>query len=254
MGLKPRCGTRRTIRSATLACLLVLLLPGCHEEATSPSPTLSLSRSPDGFAIAEVTAVVLTAEASLAGGDALAVSWDFGDGQTGSGASVTHVYAREGVYAVSVTASGSRGGVTTTGTAVTVGGLGGRWLLSGGGERFYETGFDITQAGPTLGGRPYSVPGQGLPRRDPRPRDDTACGPVRLSVLRRRRRDHRGYGERRPALDRGHLHPSRGRDGADRPLAAVEPREAADDAHRDDRCGPGRAGTQGFRAARLWQY
>ena len=161
MRLKPRRGTRRTVRSAALACLLPLLLPGCHEEATSPSPTLTLSRSPDGLAVAGVTAVVLTADASLAGGDALAVSWDFGDGQTGSGASVTHVYAREGVYAVSVTASGSRGGVTTTGAAVTVGGLGGRWLLSGGGERFYETGFDITQAGPTLGGRPYSVPDKG---------------------------------------------------------------------------------------------
>jgi hypothetical protein len=161
MRLKPpRCGTRRTVRSATLACLLALL-PGCHEEATSPSPTLTLSRSPDGLAIAGVTAVVLTADASVAGGDALAVSWDFGDGQVGSGASVTHVYAREGVYAVSVTAKASGGGVTTTGTSVTVGGLDGRWLLSGGGEFFYETGFDVTQVGSTLGGRPYSVPDKG---------------------------------------------------------------------------------------------
>jgi hypothetical protein len=150
------------IRSAVLTCVLALLSPGCQENSpANASPTLALSRSPDGLAIAGVTAVAFVAGASDANGDPLTVNWDFGDGQSASGASVLHVYAREGVFAVSVTATDGRGGVTTTGTSVTVGGLGGRWLLSEGGETFYESGFDITQAGPTLGGRPYSVPDKG---------------------------------------------------------------------------------------------
>jgi hypothetical protein len=147
------------IRSAVLTCVLALLSPGCQENSpANASPTLALSRSPDGLAIAGVTAVAFVAGASDANGDPLTVTWDFGDGQSASGASVLHVYAREGVFAVSVTATDGRGGVTTTGTSVTAGGLTGRWLLSEGGERFYEWGFDITQGGSTLGGRPYSVP------------------------------------------------------------------------------------------------
>jgi len=134
----------------------------CHESTpANASPTVTLSRTPDGQAIAGVTEVVFNAAASAAGGDTLTVTWDLGDGQRASGASVVHVYPREGVFAVSVTVSDSGGGVTTTGTSVTVGGLNGRWLLSEGGARFYERGFDITQAGSTLGGRPFSIPDQG---------------------------------------------------------------------------------------------
>ena len=143
-------------------CILALVLTGCHEESpANASPTVTLSRDPDGLAIAGVTAVTFTADARDADSDTLTLTWDFGDGQTASGASVLHVYAKEGVFAVSLTVTDGRGGVATAGTSVTVGGLGGRWLLSEGGERFYEWGFDITQAGATLGGRPYSVPDRG---------------------------------------------------------------------------------------------
>ena len=151
-----------TIRWAVVVCGLALVPPGCQEESpANASPTVTLARSPDGLAIAGATAVVFTASASDANGDALTLTWDFGDGQTASGASVVHVYAREGVFAVSLTVSDNHGGVATAGSAVTVGGLGGRWLLSEGGGKFYELGFDVTQAGFTLSGRPYSVPDRG---------------------------------------------------------------------------------------------
>jgi hypothetical protein len=150
------------MRLAAFGCLLTLLVPGCQKEGpVNASPTVALSQSPAGLAIAGVTAVIFTADASDANGDTLAVSWDFGDGQTGFGPSVAHVYAREGAFAVSLTVSDGRGGATTTGGSMTVGGLNGRWLLSEGGERFYENGFDITQAGTTLVGWPYSVPDKG---------------------------------------------------------------------------------------------
>ena len=122
---------------------------------------VSLSRTPEGTAIAGATEVVFTATASAESGGALTVSWDLGDGQKASGASVVHVYATAGVFPVAVTASDGDGGVTTVGSSITVGSLSGRWRLSEGGERFYESGFDITQTASELTGRPFSVPDQG---------------------------------------------------------------------------------------------
>jgi PKD repeat protein len=41
-------------------------------------------------------------------------AWDFGDGQTGSGASVQHTYTAPGTYMATVTASNSAGSWTAT--------------------------------------------------------------------------------------------------------------------------------------------
>jgi hypothetical protein len=151
-----------TVRWATVACVIALVLPGCRKGSPAhASPTVSISRTPDGTAIAGATAVVFTAAASDTSDGALTVSWDLGDGQKASGASVVHVYASAGVFPVAVTVSDSRGGVTTVGTSVAVGSLSGRWLLSEGGARFYERGFDITQTASDLTGRPFSVPDKG---------------------------------------------------------------------------------------------
>jgi len=149
-------------RWGAVAGVIALVLPACREGSPAhASPTVSISRTPDGTAIAGATAVVFTAAASAAAGDALTVTWDLGDGQKASGASVAHVYASAGVFPVAVTVSDNRGGVTTVGTSVAVGSLTGRWLLSEGGARFYERGFDIAQTAAELSGRPFSVPDKG---------------------------------------------------------------------------------------------
>ncbi len=149
-----------TIRWTSVAGLVAIALSGCHGgNPASASPTVTLSRSPDGQALAGVTEVLFSALAGTSGGT-LVLTWDLGDGQTASGASVVHVYAKEGVFPVSLTARGS-GGTTTLGTSVTVGNLTGIWLLSEGGGRFYERGFNITQTGPMLSGQPYSIPDKG---------------------------------------------------------------------------------------------
>ena len=124
---------------------------------------MSISRTPDGTAIAGATAVTFTAIASDASSDTLTVSWDLGDGRTASGASAVHVYASAAVYPVAVTVRNGRGGVTTVGTSIAVGSLSGRWLLSEGGTRFYERGFDIAQTASDLVGRPFSVPAADRP-------------------------------------------------------------------------------------------
>ena len=145
-----------------VACVIALALPSCGKESPAhASPMVHISQTPAGTAIAGATAVVFTAIASDTTGDALTVTWDLGDGQKASGASVVHVYASAGVFPVAVTVSDSRGGVTTVGTSVVVGSLSGRWLLSEGGARFYERGFDIAQTASDLSGRPFSVPDKG---------------------------------------------------------------------------------------------
>jgi PKD repeat protein len=150
------------VRWASVAGIMLSVLPGCRKESPAhASPTVSLTRTPEGTAIAGATQVVFTATASASSGDALTVSWDLGDGQQASGASVVHVYAREGVFPVAVTARDGGGGVTTVGSSITVGSLSGRWRLSEGGERFYERGFDIAQTAAELSGRPFSDPDQG---------------------------------------------------------------------------------------------
>jgi PKD repeat protein len=155
-----RMRPRALRRSAGLGLIAIAAL-GCHHHASPTAPTVAISASPDGQAVAGVTVVVFTAAASDTSGGALTLSWDFGDGQTASGASATHVYVREGVFAVSLTASNNGGGSTAAGTSVTVGNLTGRWLLSEGGWKFYEVGYDIVQSGPLLSGRPYSIPDRG---------------------------------------------------------------------------------------------
>ena len=142
--------------------LIALVLPGCRKGSpANASPTVSISRTPEGLLISGVTAVVFTAAASDANGDALTMSWDLGDGQTALGASVVHVYAKEGVFPVALTVTDAHGGVTAVGSSITVGSLSGRWLLSEGGGKFYERGFDIAQSSAALTGRPYSEPDKG---------------------------------------------------------------------------------------------
>jgi hypothetical protein len=150
------------LRWAAAAGAIGLILPACgHESPANASPTVAIARTPDGVAIAGATIVLFTATASDANGDALTLTWDLGDGQTASGASVVHVYARTGVFPVGLTVSDGRGGVTVVGSSITVGDLAGNWLISTDAVGIYERGYVITQAGSVLGGRPYSIPDHG---------------------------------------------------------------------------------------------
>lgn len=58
-----------------------------------------------------------SASATDAGGDALTYDWDFGDGRTGSGATLTHAYDQDGTYTVKVTVSD---GTDSTSSSTTV--------------------------------------------------------------------------------------------------------------------------------------
>jgi hypothetical protein len=53
-------------------------------------------------------------------GDALSYTWDFGDGQQGSGATLSHTYEAAGSFTAVLTVDDGRGGTATAGVAITV--------------------------------------------------------------------------------------------------------------------------------------
>ena len=182
-----------TVRWASVAGLMVFVLPACGKESPAhASPTVSLSRTPDGSAIAGATQVVFTASVSDASGGAVTVSWDLGDGQKASGASVVHVYATEGVFPVAVTATDGDGGVTTVGSSITVGSLVRPLAAVRRRRAVLRERFQKSRRRPSeLGGRPFSVPDQGLSRRRARPRRQPRTIRFDFTGCDWRRRPHR---------------------------------------------------------------
>ncbi|NSC24648.1 carbohydrate-binding protein, partial [Streptomyces albus subsp. chlorinus] len=65
--------------------------------------------------------VAFTSEASDQDGDALKLSWDFGDGATSTEANPTHTYRANGTYTATVTAQDASGRTGSAGVHVTVG-------------------------------------------------------------------------------------------------------------------------------------
>lgn len=68
----------------------------------------------------EGSPIAFSATASDPDGDALTLSWSFGDGTTATGASPTHTYADDGSYTVVLTATDPQGLTATSSTTATV--------------------------------------------------------------------------------------------------------------------------------------
>ncbi len=77
---------------------------------TNVAPTLSVNGASSGQ---EAQARSFEADTSDVEADTVSVTWDFGDGETGSGENVSHTWADDGDYTVTVTASDEDGGETT---------------------------------------------------------------------------------------------------------------------------------------------
>ena len=92
------------------------------------------------YAGGEGSSIAMSAAASVdPNGTVVDYAWSFGDGTTGSGASVTHTYAQDGLYTVTVTVTDNDGltdAITTTAAVANVapalGAFDGATLLQGG--------------------------------------------------------------------------------------------------------------------------
>jgi hypothetical protein len=127
--------------AAAGAAAAAVVLAGGDDPAV---PTLTITPTPNGSGISDVTVFSFTA----AGGGATDYTWEFGDGSTASGATVSHLYTREGTFQVIARASGANGQSATV--SVTVGTLTGTWVTQAGPGLTFR--LQMTQQGSSLTG------------------------------------------------------------------------------------------------------
>jgi PKD repeat protein len=110
----------------------------------SGGPTFTVS--PTGTGIRDVTVFTFTA---AAGHDSY--SWDFADGGRATGAAVTHTFASEGTFQVTLTTTRSGDAGTAT-AAIVVGSVTGMWRFPPGGSNSYTHTLILAQQGSALTG------------------------------------------------------------------------------------------------------
>ncbi|WP_270040050.1 PKD domain-containing protein [Solirubrobacter ginsenosidimutans] len=87
--------------------------------ASNTAPTVTASRTPAGDGNVNTT-FAYTAVGADTDGDTLTYAWDFGDGTTGTGASVSHKFATSGAYNVKVTVDDGKTGTASATVLTTV--------------------------------------------------------------------------------------------------------------------------------------
>jgi hypothetical protein len=116
-----------------------------------PSATLAVRVAPEGLAILDVTRMTFTAEAAGLAGEPT-FTWDFGDGSTAHGRSVSRVFRKSGEHQVTLVAvQGSRR--MTASVPMLVRSLDGNWQRSeGSGPAGFPFHFPLVQRGNVLTG------------------------------------------------------------------------------------------------------
>ncbi|HEX6042757.1 DNA/RNA non-specific endonuclease [Longimicrobium sp.] len=100
---------------------LLEALPNGIERVVEANDRVPVAATDGPYVGIEGSTVTLSAAPSSdPDGDALTYAWSFGDGETGTGVSPTHVYADNGNYQVSVVVTDAYGAADTATTTVTV--------------------------------------------------------------------------------------------------------------------------------------
>jgi hypothetical protein len=103
---------------------LVAVVAARSDETPSDQQPLSVNVSPSGTGIRDVTSFLFTV---TGGGTGTAYSWDFGDGTTAAGSSVTHTFSTNGVLQPVVTSTSASAPSQRGTVSVTVGDVNGTW-------------------------------------------------------------------------------------------------------------------------------
>jgi PKD repeat protein len=137
---------------------------GSTGEPYNEPPTASFTSSANGL-----TATFDGSASADPDGSIAASNWDFGDGTTGSGASVTHTYGTPGTYRVQLTVTDARGATGTASRAIgiaangTVGGAYSAAVLDSGAAHYWRFGETTGQASDFAGTSDLAV-GSGVTR------------------------------------------------------------------------------------------
>jgi PKD repeat protein len=134
-GAMARFVTRRG-PSEVLAMMLALTIPACGgggggggtTGASNSPPTATFTFSPGNPVLMGATVVQFSGNGADPNGDPITYTWNFGDGSSGSGQNVSHVFGAAGTLNVVLTVADSRGAQTTTQNAMIVKSLTGRWV------------------------------------------------------------------------------------------------------------------------------
>jgi hypothetical protein len=128
------------------------------------TPTASItSVSPSGLALVAATVLTFSGAGSDSKGGTVTFTWDFGDGQTGTGQTTTHVYNQSGMFTATLSVSNGSSSAKAMASPVTTRDLTGTWSATFGNELRTST-FTLSQAGPSISGmrqRP-GVPGTAM--------------------------------------------------------------------------------------------
>jgi PKD repeat protein len=107
-------------------------------------------------AIGLMAATTIQFEANVQGTPST-FQWSFGDGATGNGASVSHVYQATGVFTARLTATDGDGNTSTKETTVTIKSLTGRWSCLGCPTPTVNV-YTLTQSGSSFSGTYLAYP------------------------------------------------------------------------------------------------
>jgi len=109
--------TFRIVPGLVLISLTLILATGCWPANTTPVASFAVSVLTGP---APLTVIFDALSSYDSDGVILTYSWDYGDGSTGSGDEVSHTYATEGSYTVTLEVTDNGGKIASTQKGLTV--------------------------------------------------------------------------------------------------------------------------------------
>lgn len=112
--------TRGTLVLASVSALRTIAWVSSGTPISSSAPLASATASPLTGSGGRLTVNFSGAGSTDPTGNTLSYAWNFGDGSSGSGATVSHTYSAIGTYTATLTVSDGHGGVAASSVNITV--------------------------------------------------------------------------------------------------------------------------------------